>query len=59
MKHLWLGVTLIAAASGVLLFSDWAQRSNGGPLKRIALVQHASPGWLPLPGSRLPEGNVP
>ena len=42
MKNLWLGLTLIAAASGVLLVSDWAQRSSGGPLKRIALVQHAS-----------------
>jgi len=42
MKNLWLGLILIAAASSVLLFSDWAQRSSGGHLKRIALVQHAS-----------------
>ena len=42
MKNLWLGLVLIAAASSVLLVSDWAQRSRGGPLKRIALVQHAS-----------------
>jgi ABC-type uncharacterized transport system substrate-binding protein len=42
MKNLWLGLILIVAASSVLLVSDWAQRSTGGPLKRIALVQHAS-----------------
>lgn len=42
MKHLWLGLTLIAAASGVLLISDWAQRPAGGTMKRVAIVQHAS-----------------
>lgn len=46
MKRLWLGLALIAAASGVLLISDWSQRVSGGQLKRVALVQHASQGAL-------------
>ena len=42
MKNLWLGLTLIVAASAVLLISDWSQRSSVGSLKRVAIVQHAS-----------------
>ena len=44
LRHLALGLTLIAAASALLLFSDRERRTEGGPRKvhRIALVQHAS-----------------
>jgi putative tryptophan/tyrosine transport system substrate-binding protein len=43
VRHLWLGLALIAAAAGVLLFSDWNQRqAANGSLKRVAILQHAS-----------------
>jgi ABC-type uncharacterized transport system substrate-binding protein len=43
LRHLMLGFFLIAAASSVLLFSDWSQRTTGGSrLPRIAVFQHAS-----------------
>jgi ABC-type uncharacterized transport system substrate-binding protein len=42
-KRLSLGVVLIAAASSVLLVSDWNQRRSGrGELPRVAVFQHAS-----------------
>ena len=43
IMRLWLGVTLIALSSGVLLVSDWIQR-RGGPqrLPRVALLRYAS-----------------
>lgn len=43
MRHLWLGLLLITAASAVLLFSDWNQRTTGSAtMPRIAIFQHAS-----------------
>ena len=44
LRHLALGLTLIAAASALLLFSDRERRTQAGPRKvvRVALVQHAS-----------------
>lgn len=41
LRRLWLGVTLIAAASGVLLVSDTQQRQQGGVNRqwKLALVQ--------------------
>ena len=46
IKHLWLGVTLIAAASAVLLLSDLNRRQGRGPsrdaLPRIAVMQFTS-----------------
>ena len=42
VRRLWLGVVLIAATSSVLIISDLSQRHNTGPLRRIAVVQHAS-----------------
>ena len=42
LRPLALGVALIAAASAVLLISDWKQRRSGKLLTRVALVQHAS-----------------
>lgn len=43
MKRLWLGLFLIAAASGVLLVSDRDQRRpSTRALPRVALVQHAT-----------------
>ncbi|MBK5297956.1 MAG: ABC transporter substrate-binding protein [Vicinamibacteria bacterium] len=44
LRHLALGLTLIAAAAALLLFSDRERRSEAGPRKvvRVALVQHAS-----------------
>ncbi len=42
-KRLSLGLLLIAAASSVLLISDWNQRRLGsGELPRVAVFQHAS-----------------
>lgn len=44
LRHLALGLTLIAAASALLLFSDRERRTQAGSRKvmRVALVQHAS-----------------
>ena len=42
LRHLILGFVLIIAAGSILLVSDWSQRRAGGPLKRVALLQHAS-----------------
>ena len=43
LRHLLLGLFLIAAAASVLLFSDWNQRRSGpSKIPRIAIVQHAS-----------------
>jgi ABC-type uncharacterized transport system substrate-binding protein len=44
LRHLVLGLTLIAAASALLLLSDRERRTEAGPRKvvRVALVQHAS-----------------
>ena len=43
LRRLSLGLILIAGASSVLLLSDWGQRrAAGGPLYRVALLQHAS-----------------
>jgi len=44
LRHLALGLTLIAAAAAVLLLSDRERRTEAGPRKivRVALVQHAS-----------------
>ena len=42
LRHLILGFVLIFAAGSILLISDWSQRRAGGPLKRVALLQHAS-----------------
>ena len=43
IRRMSLGVLLIAAASSVLLFSDWNQRRSGrGALPRVAIFQHAS-----------------
>lgn len=43
MGRLWLGTSLIAAASVLLLSWDYVQRgSSGSSLPRVALLQHAS-----------------
>src|SRR5579859_1227292 len=42
VKRLTLGLTLILAASGVLLLSEAPQRRGRGEKKRIAIVQHSS-----------------
>jgi ABC-type uncharacterized transport system substrate-binding protein len=48
IKHLWLGVTLIALTSGLLLFSDLGHRKHAAPkaktqrLTQIAIMQLAS-----------------
>lgn len=42
LRHLILGFVLIFAAGGILLVSDWSQRRAVGPLRRVAIVQHAS-----------------
>ena len=44
LRHLALGLTLIAAASALLLLSDRERRTEAGPrnVVRVALVQHAS-----------------
>lgn len=43
MKRLGLGIFLIAAISGVLLISDWNQRTGArGGAVRVAFLQHAS-----------------
>ena len=44
LRHLALGLTLIAAASALLLFSDRERRTEAGPRRcvRVAIVQHAS-----------------
>ena len=42
-RRLWLGLTLIAAASGFLLLSDWKQRVPvGRSVPRIAILQFSS-----------------
>ena len=47
MKRMWLGLLLIAAASSVLLISDWNQRrADKGAVPRIAIFQHASQGII-------------
>jgi ABC-type uncharacterized transport system substrate-binding protein len=43
LKRLALGLGLIALTSAILLFADRGRReSGGGPVRRIAIVQHAS-----------------
>ena len=44
LRHLALGLTLIAAASALLLYSDRERRTDAaaGRLLRVAIVQHAS-----------------
>jgi len=42
VRRMWLGVTLIVAASGFLLFSDMKQRNTPGSLPRIAIFQFNS-----------------
>jgi ABC-type uncharacterized transport system substrate-binding protein len=43
VRRLSLGLFLIAAASSVLLISDWKQRrASTGHLPRVAILQHAS-----------------
>ena len=43
MKRLWLGIVLIFLTSGILLVSDWNQRTAArGGVPRVALLQHAS-----------------
>ncbi len=42
MRHLWLGVLLIVAISGLLLFSDLSGRRVTTPMARVAILQHAS-----------------
>lgn len=42
VKRLALGVTLIVAASVVLLIADLDRRASGGEMRRIAILQHAS-----------------
>lgn len=47
MKRLWLGLLLIAAASSVLLISDWKQRRAApGSVPHVAIFQHASQGII-------------
>ena len=47
MRRLSLGLFLIAAASSLLLISDWKQRrAPTGHLPRVAIVQHASQGII-------------
>ena len=42
LRHLVLGLMLIAAAASVLLFSDWSQRRTGpSKIPHIAVLQHA------------------
>ena len=41
IKRLALGFVLIAAASAVLLIADLERRQKGGPVLRVAIVQHA------------------
>lgn len=45
-RRLALGLFLIAAASAVLLISDWSHRRTDHSELRIALVQHASQGII-------------
>lgn len=44
LRHLALGLTLIAAAAALLLFSDRERRTQAGSrsVRRVALVQHAN-----------------
>jgi ABC-type uncharacterized transport system substrate-binding protein len=43
VKRLFLGFSLIALTSGVLLVSDWGRRNGGrGRKPRVAVLQHAS-----------------
>lgn len=44
LRHLALGLTLIAAASALLLYSDRERRTDAAPgrVLRVAVVQHAS-----------------
>ena len=49
LKHLWLAVSLIVAASMILLLSDMEQRQRSAPstatkhaYPAIAIMQHAS-----------------
>ena len=43
VKRLWLGIILILLTSGILLISDWNQRTGArGGAPRVALLQHAS-----------------
>ena len=46
LKHLWLGLALIAAASGILLSSDLGRRqktaSSPARIPRVALFQFVS-----------------
>ena len=47
MKRLWLGLFLLAAASGVLLLSDQGQRRRTAKTApRVALIQHATQALL-------------
>lgn len=60
LKSLWLGVTLIVLASGLLLFSDWGRRQGGTrpaagkTLPKLAIMQWASTDLL----NRTVEGEV-
>ena len=40
--RLAVGLALIAAISGILLFSDWKSRGDARPLPRVAILQFAS-----------------
>ncbi len=47
LQRLWLGTTLLLLSSGVLLLSDWQQRSPAGRrIPRVAFMQYASQSLL-------------
>jgi ABC-type uncharacterized transport system substrate-binding protein len=58
LRHLALGLTLIAAASALLLFSDRGRRTDAatGRQLRVAIVQHASTPVLDAGVSGLIQG---
>lgn len=62
LRHLWLGLLLIALASAVLLYSDWDRRQVRAPapaakkLPRIAVMQWASTDLLDHTVAGVTEG---